>query len=228
MKKATRPGTGMAGGTCWQEIESTVRCLGIESDDAIRTAETIDYRLPTRRPDRRTIVRAVRQTIQPSHCPKLWSLLSLSVRPAVYTLPTGVITGDQAMASIEYPRAEGLHQNPAYSHTVIASGKRTVYVAGQVAVDERGTIVGAGDLAAQTTQVMKNLGKALAAAGAGYEHIVKITTYVVDYKPELRPIIGKARSAFFKGTPPASTLVGVSALAAPEWMIEIEAIAVLE
>ena len=74
-----------------------------------------------------------------------------------------------------------------------------------------------------------NLGLALKAAGASYSNIVKITTFVVGYRPELRPIIGKARSAFFEGMePPASTLVGVTALAAPEWLIEIEAIAVAD
>lgn len=133
------------------------------------------------------------------------------------------------MAKIEHPVAKGLAQNPAYSHTVSASGARTVYVSGQVAIDDKGAIVGAGDLGAQTTQVMRNLGLALAAAGAGYEHVVKITTYVVGYKPEMRAIIGKARSPFFaKGPPPASTLVGVQALAAPDWLIEIEAIAVID
>ena len=75
--------------------------------------------------------------------------------------------------------------------------------------------MGEGDLAAQTTQVMHNLGLALKAADASYANIVKIVTFVVGYKPELRPVIGQARSAFFEGiTPPASTLVGVSALAA--------------
>ena len=70
---------------------------------------------------------------------------------------------------------------------------------------------------------------ALKAAGASYANIVKITTFGVGYKPELRPIIGKARSAFFEGMePPASTLVGVTALAAPEWLIEIEAVAVVD
>ena len=93
----------------------------------------------------------------------------------------------------------------------------------------RVALFGAGDLAAQTTQVMQNLGLALKAAGASYSNIVKITTFVVGYRPELRPIIGKARSAFFEGMePPASTLVGVTALAAPEWLIEIEAIAVAD
>ena len=118
--------------------------------------------------------------------------------------------------------------NPAYSHVVVASGARTIYIAGQVSTDEEGRVVGEGDLAAQTTQVMQNLGLALKAAGASYANIVKIVTFVVGYKPELRPIIGQARSAFFEGmTPPASTLVGVSALAAPEWLIEIEAVAVV-
>lgn len=133
------------------------------------------------------------------------------------------------MSTIEYPKPTGLALNPAYSHVVVASGTRTIYVAGQVSVDEHGAIVGADDLAAQTTQAMRNLGLALAAAGASYKDIVKITTYVVDYTPAKRPDITKARSPFFAGrTPPASTLVGVSALAAPEWLIEIEAVAVIE
>lgn len=133
------------------------------------------------------------------------------------------------MEKIEHPIAKGLFQNPAYSHTVSAIGGRTIYISGQVAIDEHGAIVGAGDLGAQTSQVMRNVGLALAAAGASYEHVVKITTYVVGYKPEHRAVIGRARSPFFaKGPPPASTLLGVEALAAPEWMIEIEAIAVVD
>ena len=132
------------------------------------------------------------------------------------------------MSKLEYPAAEGLFKNPAYSHTVVASGARTVYISGQVAMDAEGKLVGAGDLGAQTGQVMQNLGKALAAAGASFADVVKITTYVVDYKPEMRAIVSRARSPFFADRePPASTLVGVSALALPEWLIEIEAIAVI-
>lgn len=131
------------------------------------------------------------------------------------------------MGKLEHPHPTGLLQNPAYSQVVVASGTRTIYIAGQVALDEHGAIVGAGDLSAQTTQVMKNIGLALAAANASFSDVVKITTYVVGYRPEHRAIIGKARSPFFTDMPPpASTLVGVSALAAPEWLIEIEAIAV--
>lgn len=133
------------------------------------------------------------------------------------------------MSMIQHPRPEGLLHNPAFSQVVAASGRRTIYTAGQVSIDERGALVGPGDLAAQTAQVMRNVGLALAAAGAGYADIVKITTYVVNYRPEDRAVIGKARAPFFAdATPPASTLVGVAALALPEWLVEIEAVAVLD
>lgn len=133
------------------------------------------------------------------------------------------------MSKLEYPQPKGLLRNPSFSQVVVAAGARTIYVAGQVAIDEKGAVVGAGNLAEQTTQVMRNVGLALAAAGASYDHIAKITTYVVNYRPEHRAIIGQARAPFFAGrTPPASTLVGVSALALPEWLVEIEAVAVVD
>lgn len=133
------------------------------------------------------------------------------------------------MAKREYVSPEGLLQNPAFSQVVAASGSRTIYTAGQVSIDDSGALVGAGDLAAQTTQVMHNVGRALAAVGADFSDVVKITTYVVNYKPEHRTVVGKARAPFFaNGKLPASTLVGVAALALPEWLVEIEAIAVVD
>lgn len=133
------------------------------------------------------------------------------------------------MSKLDHPRSEGLLHNPSFSQVVAATGTRTVYIAGQVSIDEHGTLIGAGDLAAQTAQAMRNVGLALAAAGAGYADIVKITTYVVNYKPEHRAVIGLARAPFFSdGPPPASTLIGVSALALPDWLIEIEAVAVID
>ena len=133
------------------------------------------------------------------------------------------------MSKLEYPRADGLLHNPAFSQVVVAVGTRMIHTAGQVSIDERGVLVGPGDYAEQTAQVMRNVGLALAAAGASYADIVKITTYVVNYKPELRAVIGKARAPFFADrTPPASTLVGVTALALPEWLVEIEAVAVTD
>src|SRR5882757_9977651 len=102
------------------------------------------------------------------------------------------------MSTLEHPRPEGLLPNPGFSQVVAATGTRTIYTAGQVLIDERGALVGAGDLAAQTAQVMRNVGLALAAAGASYADVVKITTYVVNYKPEDRAIVGKAASAFLR------------------------------
>lgn len=133
------------------------------------------------------------------------------------------------MGKLEHPRPEGLLHNPGFSQVVAASGTRTIYTAGQVSIDEHGALVGAGDLAAQATQAMRDVGLALAAAGASYANIVKITTYVVNYKPEHRAVIGAARASFFaNGARPASTLIGVAALALPEWLVEIEAIAVAD
>ena len=133
------------------------------------------------------------------------------------------------MSTIEYPRTDGLLHNATFSQVVVACGTRTVYTAGQVSIDAEGKLVGGGDLAAQTEQAMRNVGLALAAAGASYADIVKMTAYVVNYTPDLRAVFGAARAPFFAGrTPPASTLVGVAALALPEWLVEIEAIAVID
>jgi enamine deaminase RidA (YjgF/YER057c/UK114 family) len=131
------------------------------------------------------------------------------------------------MSTLGHPSPKGLFINPAFSQVVVAAGTRTIYTAGQVSIDEQGELVGPGDLAAQTAQVMRNVGLALAAAGAGFADVVKITTYVVNYRPEQRAIISRARAPFFADPPPASTLIGVAALALPEWLIEIEAVAVV-
>ncbi|MBV9889320.1 MAG: RidA family protein [Rhizobacter sp.] len=133
------------------------------------------------------------------------------------------------MSKLDRLRPAGLLHNPAFSQVVTATGTRTVYTAGQVSIDGHGAVVGAGDLAAQTAQAMRNVGLALAAAGASFADVVKITTYVVNYRPEDRAVIGAARAPFFpEAARPASTLLGVSALALPEWLVEIEAVAVVD
>jgi enamine deaminase RidA (YjgF/YER057c/UK114 family) len=128
----------------------------------------------------------------------------------------------------QFPQAVDLPAPKGYSHVVSASGGTTVYVAGQVAFDAEGRVVGPGDLRVQTEQVFKNLVRALAAAGARIEDLVKITIFVVDYEPADREVIREVRGRFIEGPPPASTLVGVQALVMPELMIEIEAIAVID
>ncbi len=133
------------------------------------------------------------------------------------------------MSVIRRIQPEGLFANPAYTHVVATSGGQTVYISGQVATGPDGAVVGVGDLGAQATQVMHNLQAALASVGATFADVVKITTFVVGYRPEHRAVITAARSSFFPaGEPPASTLLGVQALAAPEWLIEIEAVAVID
>ncbi|MCP5025252.1 MAG: RidA family protein [Actinomycetia bacterium] len=132
------------------------------------------------------------------------------------------------MSELRHIRPGGLANNPAYTHVVAARGAETVFVSGQVALDADGQLVGAGDLGAQTTQVMRNLETALAAAGATFADVTKITTFVVDYQPGHRAVIAEARGQFLpSANPPASTLVGVTALATPDFLIEIEATAVV-
>jgi enamine deaminase RidA (YjgF/YER057c/UK114 family) len=126
------------------------------------------------------------------------------------------------------PQPEGLAKPRGYSHVVRASGT-SVYIAGQVAFDADGRVVGPGDLRAQTQQAFANLQRALAAAGARIEDLVKTTIFVVDFKPADREVIADVRGHIYGDRPPpASTLVGVQALVLPELMIEVEAIAVID
>lgn len=129
---------------------------------------------------------------------------------------------------IELMNPKGLLENSTFSQVAIASGARVVYTSGQVAIDENGELVGGSDLAAQTRQAMKNLGTALAAAGAGFADIVKTTTFVARFDPKQREIITRAKEPYYAGRkPPTSALIGVSSLAKAEWLIEIEAVAVI-
>ena len=123
----------------------------------------------------------------------------------------------------------GLFKPAAYTQVIVAGGRRMVFIAGQVSIDAEGRLVAPGDLAGQVKQVFANLRTALEGAGATPADVTKITIYIVDYKPELRPLLGEARAAVFgPATLPASTLVGVQALAEPGYLIEVEAIAVID
>ena len=122
---------------------------------------------------------------------------------------------------------EGLVKPTAYTQVVVATGRRMVFVSGQVSQDAEGKLVAPDDFAGQAKQAYANLRLALKSAGATPADVTKLTTYVVGYRPELRPLLGEARATVFRaGELPASTLVGVQALAEPGWLIEVEAIAV--
>ncbi len=112
-----------------------------------------------------------------------------------------------------------------YSHGVIVETGRTLYVAGQTARDKEGTIVCVGDAAGQTRQVLENLKAVVEGAGGRMEDIAKTTVYITNVDD--RPAVGAVRREFFKGDPPANTLLIISALAAPEFLVEIEAIVLL-
>ncbi|OWK45601.1 RidA family protein [Fimbriiglobus ruber] len=122
----------------------------------------------------------------------------------------------------------GLNPTNGFTHVVAATGGKTVYVSGQVSVNEKAEVVGKGDFRAQVEYTFQNLQVALASAGATFGDVVKITYFVVDLKPELVSVIREVRRKYLApDEPPASTLVGVTTLVVPDWLIEIELIAVI-
>jgi enamine deaminase RidA (YjgF/YER057c/UK114 family) len=127
---------------------------------------------------------------------------------------------------IQFLSPESLASPPGYSHVVKVTGGQTIYVAGQIALDASGKLVGPGDFRAQAEQVFANLKAALAAAGADFSHVVKLNIYLLD-RANL-PILREVRDRSINTqAPPASTLVQVSSLAQDVFLLEIEAIASL-
>ena len=114
----------------------------------------------------------------------------------------------------------------AYSIGYKVSGGSLIMLAGMVAVDSGGNTVGEGDIGAQTKQVFGNIRGALEAAGAGMDDIVRLTVYLTDR--EDFPGHMKERAGILTEPFPASTLLIVSGLARPEWLIEIDAVAFVE
>jgi enamine deaminase RidA (YjgF/YER057c/UK114 family) len=120
----------------------------------------------------------------------------------------------------------GLAAAPGYSQVASATG-RMVFVAGQVALDEQGSLVGPDDVARQAEQVFRNITAALTAAGSSFRDVVKLNYYVVDIGT--LPAIRLVRDRYVDTTnPPAATAVEVRALFRPEYLIEVEAVAVVD
>jgi len=116
-----------------------------------------------------------------------------------------------------------------FSQIVVASGKRIVFISGQTAWDENKNIVGGDSVLEQARQAFRNVAKAMEAVGGTLKDVVALRIYVVDYQAECGTAVGTAlREVFSSENPPASTWIGVSALADPEFLIEIEATAVLD
>jgi len=115
----------------------------------------------------------------------------------------------------------GVHKTTGYSHA--AKAGELVFVAGQVAQDVEGALVGKGDIEAQAVQVFENLKAVLASAGAKLDDVVKTTTYTT--KLAYRPKIAEVRARYFKTYFPPNTFVVVESLATPDYLLEIEAVA---
>jgi len=127
-----------------------------------------------------------------------------------------------------FQQPDSLARPNGFSHTARTTGQTTIYVSGQVAYDRTGAVVGEGDLAAQTRQVYLNIQQALQAQGASMADLVKTVLFVRDLDPDKARVIREARAAFLRQDGlPASTMVGVSSLARPELLLEVEAIAVM-
>ena len=121
-------------------------------------------------------------------------------------------------------RVEGLPEPFSHYTDAVRAGD-LLFVSGCVALDADGKLVGQGDVVAQARQVFANIGLCLSAAGATFADVVKVTTFLTDISDRAR--INPVRQEFFGDARPASTLVEVSALVVPEFLIEIEAVAVV-
>jgi len=131
-------------------------------------------------------------------------------------------------ASILHLNPEGLHKNPAYSQAIAVSGPvTTVYIGGQNAVDADGNVVGPGDLKAQTLQILRNVAVVVAAAGGDLKHVIKWSVLLIEGQP-----VQSGFEAFVEmwppgAAPPVVTVAFVSGLGHPDFLVEIEAVAVI-
>jgi reactive intermediate/imine deaminase len=129
-------------------------------------------------------------------------------------------------APARFLNPDTMHQPTGYSHVVEVTAGRLVYIAGQVALDPAGALVGPGDIGAQARQVFENLGAALQAVGAGFEQVVKLTFYLVDITQ--LPAVREVRDQFIDPDQrPASTVVEIRRLVREDLLIEVEAVAVV-
>ncbi|MGH7534200.1 MAG: RidA family protein [Gemmatimonadales bacterium] len=149
-------------------------------------------------------------------------LLGLMVTPTMLAAQTRPAAG-------QYINPAGLAPPTGFTQVIVAPAGRTVYIAGQVAFDSAGRVVGPGDFRAQAERVFANLDLALRGAGVTFADVVKTTTFVTDLSQlavlrEVREVRARYLDA---ARPPASTVVEVKSLVRPELLIEIEAVAVL-
>ncbi len=140
-------------------------------------------------------------------------------------LPAGASFAADQASSIKYINPPSLSPPHGYTHLITVSGGRTIYIAGQAPLDQRGRLVGAGDFAAQVKQTFDNQKTALAASGANFSDVVEMTTHVTDMSQI--DTYRKVRNQYMTGPLPTASLVEVKGLFRSDVMIEISAVAVV-
>ena len=129
---------------------------------------------------------------------------------------------------VQYINPDELSKNPAFTNVIVVNGSvKTVYVGGQNALDAAGIIIGRGDFKAQTEQVLRNIQAALSAGGARLEHVVKWNLYVVQGQPLQAGFEVFQEFWGRRPNPPAITMAFVAGLANPDFLVEMDAIAVI-
>jgi enamine deaminase RidA (YjgF/YER057c/UK114 family) len=132
----------------------------------------------------------------------------------------------QLPVTANFINPETMHHPAGYTHVVEVTAGRPVYIAGQVALDRTGALVGPGDIGAQARQVFDNLQAALQAVGASFEQVVKLTYFLVDATQ--LPVVREVRDQYINiQQPPASTAVEVRRLVRDDLLIEVEAVAAI-
>jgi enamine deaminase RidA (YjgF/YER057c/UK114 family) len=132
----------------------------------------------------------------------------------------------QVPATANFLNPETMHRPFGYTHVVEVIAGRPVYIAGQVALDRTGTVVGPGDIRAQARQVFDNLQAALQSVGASFEQVVKLNYYLLDATH--LPAVREVRDQYVNtAQPPASTAVEVRRLALDDLLVEVEAVAII-
>ncbi|MGV3557132.1 RidA family protein [Larkinella arboricola] len=127
------------------------------------------------------------------------------------------------MSKIQRVNPDGMMSSPAFAQAIITEGSgKTIYIGGQNAVNQKNELIGKGDLAAQTEQVLTNIQTALEACGATFDHVVKMTIYLVQGQD---PRIGFGAAQKFITAPPTISVVMVAGLGNPDFLLEMDAVA---
>jgi enamine deaminase RidA (YjgF/YER057c/UK114 family) len=155
---------------------------------------------------------------------------TLAVGTTSAALAQTVLGAGKTPRHLRFLQPDASSKQAGYSHVVEATVPgRILYIAGQMGLDSNGNVVGPpGDFKAQATQAYQNIGAALAAAGGGFEHIVKLTQYLIHLRAH-QPLVREVRAKFFNPDlpPPASTMIQVGALTREGALYEVDAVAVL-